>query len=91
MAIARKASSTNKPAPAAAVDDAAVLRVIGKGLDAIPEPAGTPKAFNHPLKFPTDGVLWQKLEDARTAGLIKTPRNTYILQAVLEKLERDEK
>lgn len=89
MAIARKASSTPKAAPAAAVDDAAVLRVIGKGLDSTPEAASAPKAFNHPLKFPTDGVLWQKLEEARTAGLIKMPRNTFILQAVLEKLERD--
>lgn len=91
MAIARKANSNPKPAPAAEVDDAAVLRVIGKGLDSSPATADGPKAFNHPLKFPADGVLWRKLEAARTAGMIKIPRNTFILQAILEKLERDGK
>lgn len=46
------------------------------------------KAPQHPLKF-SNGELFQRLEAARTAGPVKLPRNTWILQAIAEKLERD--
>ncbi|ACA21262.1 hypothetical protein M446_7044 (plasmid) [Methylobacterium sp. 4-46] len=46
------------------------------------------KAPQHPLKFPP-GDLFDRLERAREASAVKLPRNTWILQAIAEKLERD--
>ncbi|ACL63331.1 hypothetical protein [Methylobacterium nodulans] len=46
------------------------------------------KAAQHPLKFPP-GDLFERLERAREASAVKLPRNTWILQAIAEKLERD--
>lgn len=54
------------------------------------EPAGerASKAPQHPLKFPP-GDLFTRLERAREASPVKLPRNTWILQAIAEKLARD--
>lgn len=64
---------------------------ISKGgsvpLEAAPEKAAT-KAPQHPLKFPA-GDLFDRLEQARSASDVKLPRNTWILQAIAEKLARD--
>ena len=46
------------------------------------------KAPQHPLKFPP-GDLFDRLERAREASAVKLPRNTWILQAIAEKLARD--
>lgn len=46
------------------------------------------KAPQHPLKFPA-GDLFERLERAREASAVKLPRNTWILQAIAEKLARD--
>lgn len=46
------------------------------------------KAPQHPLKFPA-GDLFDRLERARSASDVKLPRNTWILQAIAEKLSRD--
>jgi hypothetical protein len=48
----------------------------------------TVKAPQHPLKFPA-GDLFDRLERARSASDVKLPRNTWILQAIAEKLARD--
>jgi hypothetical protein len=53
-----------------------------------PEERGA-KGAQHPLKFPADGDLFERLERARSASVVKLPRNTWILQAIAEKLERD--
>jgi hypothetical protein len=47
------------------------------------------KAPQHPLKFPA-GDLFDRLERARGASAVKLPRNTWILQAIAEKLARDD-
>ena len=54
------------------------------------EPAGekATKTPQHPLKFPA-GDLFDRLERAREASAVKLPRNTWILQAIAEKLARD--
>jgi len=49
------------------------------------------KGAQHPLKFPTGSDLFDRLERARAASVVKLPRNTWILQAIAEKLERDAK
>jgi hypothetical protein len=48
------------------------------------------KPPQHPLKFPK-GDLFDRLERCRKASTVKLPRNTWILQAIAEKLDRDEK
>jgi hypothetical protein len=47
------------------------------------------KGPQHPLKFPLDSDLFERLERARKASAVKLPRNTWILQAIAEKLARD--
>lgn len=76
-----------------------VLSVEGESVSLEPicdaEPAagadeGKPaKAPQHPLKFPHDSDLFERLERARRVTAVRLPRNTWILQAIAEKLERD--
>lgn len=63
---------------------------ISKGGSVPVEPAveKAAKAPQHPLKFPP-GDLFDRLERAREASAVKLPRNTWILQAIAEKLARD--
>ena len=53
------------------------------------EDASVIKAAQHPLKFPSS-ELFERLERARAGGAVKLPRNTWILQAIAEKLAREE-
>ena len=73
------------PKPVDAVD-----AFISKGGSVpVEAPSGkTTKAPQHPLKFPA-GDLFERLERARGASDVKLPRNTWILQAIAEKLSRD--
>jgi len=68
----------------------AVEAFISKGgsVPAETSPEKPVKAPQHPLKFPP-GDLFGRLERAREASAVKLPRNTWILQAIAEKLERD--
>ena len=77
---AKQIRPTSKPADS-------VEAFISKG-GSVPatKPAG--KGAQHPLKFP-EGDLFDRLESARKASAVKLPRNTWILQAIAEKLERD--
>lgn len=78
-----------KSAPAAAQKDAAVLKIIEKGGSAAKAEDQKGRGLQHPLKFPADAELWERLEFARNKQAIKLPRNTWILQAIHEKLERE--
>lgn len=63
---------------------------ISKGGSAPPVlPADPAKGAQHPLKFPADSDLFDRLERARAGSVVKLPRNTWILQAIAEKLARD--
>lgn len=46
------------------------------------------KTAQHPLKFPASD-LFERMERARSAATVKLPRNTWILQAIAEKLARE--
>ena len=70
---------------------------IAKG-GSVPQQAETPpvaaaepmaKGAQHPLKFPADSDLFERLESARKGSAVRLPRNTWILQAIAEKLARD--
>lgn len=79
-----------RPAKAATPDDP-VQAFISKGGSAptAPPADATAKGAQHPLKFPADSDLFERLERARAASVVRLPRNTWILQAIAEKLERD--
>ena len=85
MALTAKPSRAAKPAPADPVE--AFIAKGGSAPASAPDPA--PKGAQHPLKFPPDSELFERLEAARKASVVKLPRNTWILQAIAEKLERD--
>ena len=86
MALAAKPKANQSTE---AKTEAAVLQVINKGGSAAAKEVGEGRGLQHPLKFPSDGELWERLEHARSRQAIKLPRNTWILQAIHEKLERE--
>lgn len=86
MALTAKPSRAAKPTPVDPVE-----AFIAKGGSAPPTAVDVaPKGAQHPLKFPLDSDLFERLEAARKASVVKLPRNTWILQAIAEKLERDQ-
>ena len=80
MAIARK---PRRPSPAGANVDA----LIEKGGSAAGDRARKDEQAAVPLRLPR--ALLARVDRAVAAERLPTPRNTWILQALLEKLERD--
>lgn len=80
MAVARR------PTARQAVD---VDELIGKGGSVPSEAQHTPENENTavPLRLPR--ALLSRVDRAVAKQLIKVPRNTWILHALIEKLERD--
>ncbi len=72
--------------PAGAPADNVEAFISKGGSVPVTKPAG--KGAQHPLKFP-EGDLFERLERARKAAPVTLPRNTWILQAIAEKLERE--
>lgn len=64
----------------------AVENFIGKGGSVAGEKRPA-KTAQHPLKFPASD-LFERMEEARAGATVKLPRNTWILQAIAEKLAR---
>jgi hypothetical protein len=87
MAISSKPNRVS----ASPASEAQLLAFVEKG-GSVAKPSATPapkgKGAQHPLKFP-EGELFERLEHARAAGPVKLPRNTWILQAIAEKLARE--
>lgn len=87
-----------RPAPKATEAADPIEAFIAKG-GSVPQQAETPavgaaaepaaKGAQHPLKFPADSDLFERLERARKGSAVRLPRNTWILQAIAEKLARD--
>lgn len=77
----------SRPAQKPADEVEAFLNKGGSVPAAVPEEKAV-KGPQHPLKFPP-GDLFDRLERARAASVVKLPRNTWILQAIAEKLERE--
>ena len=77
---------TRKPS---VVSEHAIEALIAKGGSvATPEPAPLPAGVKLvPVRI--DTTLLTRMDRAVQAQPIKIPRNTWVLQAILEKLERD--
>lgn len=86
-----------RPAPKPAEPSDPIEAFIAKGGSVpqaeAPAPTGaaepSAKGAQHPLKFPADSDLFERLERARKGSAVRLPRNTWILQAIAEKLARD--
>ncbi len=75
--------------PAAPPDPVDAFISKGGSVPVEPQSEAAAKGAQHPLKFPADTDLFERLEQARKASVVRLPRNTWILQAIAEKLERD--
>ncbi len=85
MAIARKPSAKETPA---SVD---VDALIAKGGSvAKPDTSSTPNGKKGVLLHIPVALL-NRLDEIREVQTVKVPRNTWVLQAIAEKRERDEK
>lgn len=78
MAVARKPSARQ------AID---VDELIGKGGSVPSDPRPAPEGTAVPLRLPR--ALLARIDRAVARQPIKVPRNTWLLHAVVEKLERD--
>ena len=72
--------------PAAAVD---IEALINKG-GSVSEPAGAGKAETTAVVLRVPAALLQKVDAAVKARPLKIPRHTWMLEALLEKLSRED-
>jgi type III secretory pathway component EscV len=86
MAISRKPS--NKVGTKQEIDIDALINK-GGGVAQNDEDASSEKVIPVTVRIPSD--LMTRIQQAIKARAIKTPRHTWILEALLEKLEREEK
>lgn len=82
MAIAKKPKSTNKE-----IKEADIVALINKGGS--PAKDDKKKVEEKPilLRVPSDAL--EKIDEIVSSKQIKTPRHTWLLEAVFEKLERE--
>jgi hypothetical protein len=87
MAISRRPKPTLvMPAPAVDVD--ALINKGGSVARSVAEPASISKPAPVVLRMPP-GVL-ARIDRAVEARRVKVPRHTWLMEAVIEKLEREE-
>ena len=85
MAVTRKPAK--KPAPQAVDVEALILK--GGSVAGEAEAAGkTGKAASVVLRIPAD--VMERVDRAVQARRIKTPRHTWLLEAIMEKLDREQ-
>ena len=92
MAIKRKPQANVEPEPTLTPDDAAFEAYLNKGGSiAGQETNSVPKAAKKDVKFTlTIPVgLCEQLDSLRTALPIKTSRHKWVLEAILEKIQRE--
>lgn len=89
MAITRKPKPP-APAPAAAVDVEALINKGGSVATAAPVPAAAAdKPVPVVLRLPSD--VLERVDHLVEARAVKVPRHTWLMEAVIEKLAREEK
>ena len=85
-----------RPAPKAAEPADPIEAFIAKG-GSVPQADPSPpiaaiepaaKGAQHPLKFPADSDLFDRLERARKGSAVRLPRSTWVRPAIAEKLAR---
>jgi hypothetical protein len=92
MAIKRKPRSDVRPGQTLTPDDPAFEAYLNKGGSvASQEAAPASKAPKKDVKFTLTipGGLCEQLDDLRTELPIKTSRHKWVLEAILEKIQRE--
>ncbi len=85
MAVARKPKTQGKGAPSIDVD-----ALIAKGGEVSGQQSAEPDVTIKTIPLRIRNDFLKRIDSSVKAQPIKTPRNTWILQAIMEKLERDE-
>jgi len=85
MAVARKPKAHEKAAAAVDVD-----ALIAKGGDVAGRSSTDTDAIIKTIPLRVSADLLARVNASVQAQPIKTPRNTWLLHAIMEKLERDE-
>lgn len=78
-----------KPKDEASTSEAQIAALIEKGGSAARQKAVTPPARNMPVSLRIPGPLAERLDNVLQDRLIRVPRHTWILEAIVEKLERE--
>lgn len=81
-------SKPRQETPVPAPDERAVEAFIGKGGSTAPETNVTAKVQRLQLRLPADII--QRIDAIRPKGITAPSRHDWFLQAMLEKLEREE-
>jgi hypothetical protein len=92
MAIKRKPRPDVEPGQTPTPDDAAFEAYLNKGGSVAGQEANSaPNALKHDIKFTLTipGGLCEQLDGLRTALPIKTSRHKWVLEAILEKIQRE--
>lgn len=80
MAVARRPKNTSTPAD--------IDALIERGGSVPSEPKSRGEGTAVPLRLPRS--LLNRVDQAVAGEPVKTPRNTWILRAIVEKLDRDD-
>ena len=78
-----------KPKGKPSTSEAQIAALIEKGGSTAPRKAVTSAAPNMPVSLRIPGPLAERLDNALRGRLIRVPRHTWILEAIVEKLERE--
>ena len=80
---------TRRPKDKGSVSEAQITTLIEKGGSTVRQKAMAPAAQNMPVSLRIPGPLAERLDNALQDRLIRVPRHTWILEAIVEKLDRE--
>jgi hypothetical protein len=89
MAVARKPKHHTEPTPTVDVDALILKGGSVAGHDQEQKASGEGKPSPVIVRIPTD--MLDRIEQSRQGRAVKIPRHTWLLEAIVEKLEREEK
>ena len=78
-----------KPKDKASTSEAQIAALIDKGGSMAGQKAVTAAAQNMPVSLRIPVPLAERLDNALQDRLIRVPRHTWILEAIVEKLDRE--
>ena len=78
-----------KPKDKVSTSEAQIAALIDKGGSMAGQKVVTAAAQNMPVSLRIPGPLAERLDNALQDKLIRVPRHTWILEAIVEKLDRE--
>ena len=80
---------TRRPKDKESASEAQIATLIEKGGSTVRQKGMAPAAQNMPVSLRIPGALAERLDNALQDRLIRMPRHTWILEAIVEKLDRE--